>query len=103
MKIRTNYVSNSSSSSFCVVGIVMNDMNKIEELEDKLTYRSELQLQSGIDNYYEEYIVGLDVTQMKDNETLFDFKKRVYDELKKYDIECNLEDIGFRIDGGYEG
>jgi hypothetical protein len=84
MKIRSCFVSNSSSSSFCVLGCYFNtswltEENKemLEDDRDKLfenlSYRS-------VDY---EWFVGLPYTEMKDDETLVQFKERVYIEIKK--------------------
>ena len=101
MKIRTNYVSNSSSSSFCILGIVV-DYNEVgyvdtDDLDDITSY-------TGIDNYSEEdLIVGAAPNRMRDDETLLDFKKRILEQLHQLGFkDTKLEDLDWHIDGGMD-
>lgn len=106
MKIRTDYVSNSSSSSFMVVGkaFTWDDLvdiakhNKLTskyhpvkdgeepnyedwdsydiafELEGKFP---DLEFNRGLENYYEDYCVGIGYGGMKPDETRKDFEGRI--------------------------
>lgn len=129
MKIRTGFVSNSSSSSFVIVGNVF-DNNVIHELllnEDALKRFNERHgtsfssfddaLESGdyclsydvfnailegtdlvayVDEYSEEAAVGIDpCNEMKNEDTLEDFKKRVSDDFKKIGVDVPVDDIRF--------
>lgn len=126
MKIRTDYVSNSSSSSFMVVGhafdndelVKIAEYNKlfseyqdssdeynewsigaiVEALEDKF---NDLDFKYGLDNYYDEVCVGMTYDKMKDSETRKEFEKKIADRLKEMTGKQNIE-IECLVDGGME-
>ena len=107
MKIRMGFVSNSSSSSFCIVGVVVNDSNfgeniDIETLENK-AWDNKLNVERGIANYYEKSIIGLCIYNMKDNQTLGEFKDLIYEKLKNIGYVDKKDKIDILIDGGYDG
>jgi len=90
MKIRTGFVSNSSSSSFCIYGASISDVEtlakalKIESEDDWDAIKSSLE-KLGLDWYgnsdYGRYI-GRTWSSIKDDETGAQFKKSVDDKLK---------------------
>lgn len=79
MKKRLGFVSNSSSTSFCIAGYYTDKeelMNKIEEVslpEGVSTYRP--------DDY--SFYIGLDIEKMGDNETKKEFCERATKILKE--------------------
>ncbi len=114
MKQRFGFVSNSSSSSFCIVGIIINNGELSNLFDGGEEYYNDyyefacnclngLDEHYGIDNYAEDsVIVGKKITKMKGDQTLNDFKKEIFEQLKQSGYKGNLSDIDIFIDGGYE-
>jgi hypothetical protein len=105
MKVRTGFVSNSSSSSFCVYGAYV-DNDLFDQLEkNKLDILEAANIDShGAPPYGDnKTMVGRSLTSIKDDETGKQFK----DEVRKYMIEVFgesiIEKLGMHEDGWYDG
>ena len=118
MKIRLDFVSNSSSSSFMLVGKsfscdeienAWNTLHPDKEFEDVYDLAYDLadelclRCESGISNYYDEYVFGLLFDDMNDDETKHQFKQRILEKLNKAFPNLTIDNISECIDGGYEG
>lgn len=119
MKIRTGFVSNSSSSSFCILGVTSSEIeNQIDveklfnpnneenwdddwyELSDKFGF----DVDYGLDYYYEEHCIGLSVSKLDENIPIIEQKKVLAEKLnEKFGTKFEANDIGFMVDGGFEG
>jgi len=109
MKKRKGWVSNSSSTSFCLLGVTKShlDLSLGEEEEDSYDLcdleNDILEVCSGIDEFYDDVCIGLSVGSLKDDETLLQAKQRVVDAFKKKGINISTADVDWMVDGGHDG
>jgi hypothetical protein len=102
MKKRIGFVSNSSSSSFCLLGISFE--NDKEYYNEKIeNSKSNLDYEWACNSYDDTFTVGFSPDKMKDDETLLQFKQRIIDEFKKEGFDYTPDDLDWIIDGGYDG
>jgi hypothetical protein len=104
MKIRTGFVSNSSSSSFCILGksISQELYNKIEGRLDA-SYNG-LITKCAINDWDDSKYIGMNPNKMNNDETLIQFKQRIVLEINKLtDEPVNINDLEWITDGGYNG
>lgn len=95
MKKKLDFVTNSSSTAFCVWGVCIpfSEQKKInnERLEE-LEYDSDIRLQSGEGD---GMMYGVSPNMMKPNQTLNEFKQEISELLKEIGLDVEIEDIGF--------
>jgi hypothetical protein len=105
MKIRMDFVTNSSTTSFAIVGYVADkDDSKVEENEDGPDSYDILEeateKYSGIVHYEDQggcFYIGLDIVTMEDNEKLGAFKDEAEVKIKEFVAECKKR--GVKITG----
>lgn len=101
MKIRIGFISNSSSTSFCILGIYIGDNKEEEGLI--LTKNNELHIKYGCMEGDDSIYVGLPPDTMKEDETLCQFRERVVNQLKEKDSKYKNVKLNWITDGGYNG
>ena len=109
MKIRTGFVSNSSSTSFCIVGYYTplsssSDEDKIDDIQQDLEAAG-VDVIHLPDSYETEPVyIGLNITDMNDDETLKQFKDRAEKLIRDILGEDTPEGKpGILTDGWYNG
>jgi hypothetical protein len=104
MKIRNGFVSNSSSTSFCVMGVTKESytLNNFFETDDFY----EVLEDSGVDycsmdTNHDCIAIGLNIESMSEEETLREFRERARKLLETIDIVN--EEINLHYGGYYDG
>jgi len=103
MKVRNGFVSNSSSSSFVCFGIRINiNDSRLEKSNDDYDYLSSNGLSVYPESNSDNIIVGLSPNQMKDDQTLGEFKQVIINKLAEVGIAPVLE-IRYFEEASYNG
>ena len=98
MKIRLNFVSNSSSTSFCLYGKRFDDDSILENID----LGDELKLEYSCNSYDDSITIGLPPKEIKNDETGLQFKQRVFKLMKEKNL-VEEDDLTWITDGGYNG
>lgn len=118
MKVRTGFVSNSSSSSFCILGVTSGDIAEQIDIEKLFNPNDEndwdeewydrannfgFDVDRGIENYYEDYCIGVDIDKLDQTIPIIEQKKELAEKLnEKFGTVFTENDIGFMVDGGHD-
>jgi predicted PolB exonuclease-like 3'-5' exonuclease len=103
MKIRAGFVSNSSSSSFCIFGMYLGKGSCVEKLAYEIAKDTNLCVENGCNAYDDSVYIGMYPESMKEDETLRQFKERVLSQLIEKDEKYKDSELGWITDGGYDG
>ncbi len=135
MKLRDRYVSNSSTTSFCIVGVEVKSSsfdqeklkatlmeyefteteikenqlwdlfkkfsNMMDDMSSNTSPYKDLWAEYGSDNC--DKVVGMSIRSMRDDETLGQFKDRVYELLKAFGYLDSKEKIRIFVDSRWDG
>lgn len=95
MKIRINYVSNSSSSSFCTSECYMG-IDRFSKSYKSVIYDENICTNL---NWFvgEDNIIGINVEYMMNDETKKEFRHRVFLELQKAGFNGTEDEINWRL------
>lgn len=102
MKYRQGFVSNSSTTSFAIFGIEINndDYNKLEDQYDEPVHGKYLSI---CNDEHGRMYTGLACEHMRDDQTLAMFKLEVLEKINKYLPDVTFEQIEYYSGAYYNG
>ncbi len=99
MKTRPGFVSNSSTTSFCVFGIAVS-IDRIDALEEMIDDISLETFYGDPDSYDRQVYIGKEYSSIADDETMSQFKERISTAIKTLlpdeDHDCSLHEESYR-------
>lgn len=111
MKIRLGFVSNSSSTSFCIYGLCLEGskakeifkVENVHNLDSVIPGESGLNYVAGQESYY--VYLGRPWSSVEDDETGLQFRTSILQNLKKLlpDQELSFEKLGTHEESWYNG
>jgi len=104
MIIRNGFVSNSSSTSFCILGMVYGSKSDFKNKESLLE-DSDFTIEYGLGSYSDDDVfVGVSVDDLDQDKTITQHKIEIASKLSKIlNEDISMNKIYFIIDGGYDG
>lgn len=104
MKRRNGFVSNSSSTSFCIFGVIIDDAwGDVEDAVWKNGGEKSLMVERGVDTYYDTNFIGVDPNEIRDSETFGEFKIRVSKSISDIvGADVDVGSLSYYTDGGYD-
>ena len=93
MKIRNGFVSNSSTTSFCILGDWVDRPTDNEYDEDFESLCDDHGLSCYFVEYHKRAAVGMSPYNMQDDETLSQFKDRILSNMQKIGLNVKEDDL----------
>jgi hypothetical protein len=102
MKTRLGFVSNSSSSSFCILGVKIDTNAEKIINSNHRTLPSRIRIQYSISHNGSRY-VGIEAFRILDDETPRQIKQELVESLQRVGVEIKMTEIDWIEDEGYNG
>jgi hypothetical protein len=103
MKTRKGFVSNSSTTSFCLYGIYLEEDQQKEWMETYNKIKKWDELESYSAPYTDSIYLGKSLAKLKDDETGKQFKDHVKELIRNYFPDTKDSDFCIMENGWYDG